>query len=78
MKTLNERYFMKNEKYTSQYLTVRELELNKSLGRKYVTHVHYTGWPDFGVPSDDTINDFELMLGYANERLADIHERNLD
>ena len=39
-------------------------------------HYHYTGWPDFGVPSGDAVDDFESMLAIANDKLALMSESN--
>jgi len=33
-------------------------------GRSFVTkQIHYTGWPDHGIPSGHSMEDFELTLG---------------
>ena len=43
---------------------ITELLLIRGTTMKRVTHYHYVGWPDFGVPS--TYHSFERMLTKAN------------
>ena len=39
------------EKQISQNTTLRTLEITENNTKKQVKHIHYMGWPDFGVPT---------------------------
>ena len=46
-------------------VTIRELQARKDNGSiQNVTQIHYTDWPDHGVPEQSAFGDFELMLNH--------------
>lgn len=54
----------------SKELSIRTVKLtNKSGEYKEVVHIHYTGWPDFGVPTDFT--SYTNMFTEYRSRLSD-------
>jgi protein tyrosine phosphatase len=56
--------FISEEKLTN-HLVVRKFKLNDSEFRRkdmIVKQLHYTGWPDHGVPSGTTMESFSAML----------------
>lgn len=55
----------KDDQKLSAHLTARYFAVSdKTTGVKdqLVKQLHYTGWPDHGVPSGDSMASFQLML----------------
>ena len=54
---------MANYAQESQFLERREIVALKEDGSMHnLTQIHFTGWPDHGVPEGQAIQDFESML----------------
>ncbi len=51
------------EKQLSDNLFERYFEVTEGEKRLVVKQLHYVGWPDHGVPSGKSIEDFENLLG---------------
>lgn len=44
-------------------ITIRKLQIIiGSCQPSYLTHIHYTGWPDFGIPDDNQIIDLYRLM----------------
>jgi len=56
---------VKDDEHLTQYLTRRTFTISDqftSLDSFLVVQLHYTGWPDFGVPYGPSMASFEIML----------------
>lgn len=50
------------EEQLSPDLVLRHLTVRTQHGSHSVRQLHYTGWPDHGVPSGDSMEAFQMLL----------------